>query len=94
MVMSSKGEVNEHVTRVNPQRGIELSDPRNNTPVGLPQEIYQARQVGEVGMNLLSSSYYNSLYMTHSLRSESNTTVDIGIIEVLLQHSVEALSSH
>ena len=82
--MSFEGEVNEPVTGVNPQRGIELSNPASNVPAGLPQKVCQARQVSEVGMNLLSSSCHYSLQPIHSLGSESYTTIQICIIEILL----------
>ena len=61
MVTSSEGEVNEPVTRVNLQRSVELSDLASNVPVSPPQKVCQARQVCEVGMNLLSSSGHYSL---------------------------------
>jgi hypothetical protein len=54
-------------------------------------KVCQARQVSEVGTDLLSSSSHYSLQSTHSLRLEGYTTVQICIIEILLQHCVETL---
>ena len=42
---------------------------------------------------MLSDYSHNSLYATDSLRSKDCSTVQIGIIEILVKWSVEALSS-
>ena len=89
--MNSEGEVKEPVTGVDAQGGVELSDPTSKEPAGPPQEVCQSRQECEVETNLLFSRCHYSLQATHPLGSKSYTIVQIYIIEILLQHYVEAL---
>jgi len=55
------------------------------------EKICQTWQIRKVRTDLLAYSYNKRLYGADPLKSESNTIVEICIIEILLQHSVEVL---
>ena len=79
--------------RVNVEQSIELPNLRWYIQSCPANQICQPQQICKVGVNVLSSCCDYSLYAADSLRSEDCSTVQIGIIEILVKWSVETLRS-
>jgi hypothetical protein len=67
VVTVPESKVYKPMPRVNPQGGIELSDPLWNVSASPSKKVYQSWQVAKVGTNLLSCNYHYGINGAHSL---------------------------